>query len=650
MRVFPCMCRNVCGRTMLKEPTPDCSGAGLPATRCGPAIGGTETAESGEGNGMIVFENSMFAQPEECRPNLKNQMKKFRLFLLSLFLAATCIFYSSCASGAADLVQYAYPGDRAMWAQIFSLSKPYALPEGEAAFPRAVIIPHHDITALRQNRFYAALSKKIQPKVVVVLCPDHFESGKNFITVPKKTVFETPDGELCLYRELLEELEKSELGKYVGVQDGIWRNEHGIFAHTPFIAHYFGGAKFLPILLKPESCAENLKLYKRLGEFLWKVLPEESLVVASVDFSHYQIPRMTAMHDYVSMNTIANLEDVTNIEVDSPESLTAVIAFAKASGSSFPLLVDRSSTYDYVPDDDVVSTSHQYWAFYPELGRACVDSFAKKALSCGQRVNRLCYGKEKNCTLLLAGSGSLGAGVRTFWAWDRYGLEKDVALRSLRDAAGTEARFFKGFDAYVFDPPLEDEPYLALGRVVHGTLLCVWVCPLEKIGLAGGLCDASVACSGGDGSGGGTASRGAGSGGFAKKKESLPCVNILVLQAGKGQGLGAGVKASAKKLLSEYDCVIVRSADASFGAWAFLRGKEKGNGGKNVVVEEELGFLCRKEGALGSGAFLAVNWQDGFLERKSFSYQLNSYGLPPRVFQGQGEDEPPKKSVWGFDR
>ncbi|MBO7613107.1 MAG: AmmeMemoRadiSam system protein B [Treponema sp.] len=535
-----------------------------------------------------------------------------------------------------------------MWAQIFSLSKPYALPEGAAAFPRAVIIPHHDITALRQNSFYAALSKKIQPKVVVVLCPDHFESGTNFITVPKKTVFETPDGELRLYRELLEELEKSELGKYVGVQNGIWRNEHGIFAHTPFIAHYFGGAKFLPILLKPESCAENLKLYKRLGEFLWKVLPEESLVVASVDFSHYQIPRMTAMHDYVSMNTIANLEDVTNIEVDSPESLTAVIAFAKASGSSFPLLVDRSSTYDYVPDDDVVSTSHQYWAFYPELGRACVDSFAKKALACGQRVNRLCYGKEKNCTLLLAGSGSLGAGVRTFWAWDRYGLEKDVALRSLRDAAGTEARFFKGFDAYVFDPPLEDEPYLALERVVHGTLLCVWVCPLEKIGLAGGLCDASVACSGGAGSGGCGAAGGFASGGFAKKKESLPCVNILVLQAGKGKGLGAGVKAPAKKLLSEYDCVIVRSEDASFGAWAFLRGK--GNNGKNVVVEEELGFLCRKEGALGSGAFLAVNWQDGFLERESFSYQLNSYGLPPRVFQGQGEDEPPKKSVWGFDR
>ncbi|MBQ5499338.1 MAG: AmmeMemoRadiSam system protein B, partial [Treponema sp.] len=218
-----------------------------------------------------------------------------------------------------------------------------------------MIIPHHDITALRQNSFYSALAAKIQPKVVVVLCPDHFESGKNFITVPKKTVFETPDGELSLYGELAEELKKSELGKYVGIQDGIWRNEHGIFSHTPFIAHYFAGAKFLPILLKPESCAENAQLYKRLGEFFCKVLPKESLVVASVDFSHYQIPRMTAMHDYVSMNTIANWEDVTNLEVDSPESLTAVISFASSCGCKMPLLVDRSSTYDYVPDDNVVS-------------------------------------------------------------------------------------------------------------------------------------------------------------------------------------------------------------------------------------------------------------------------------------------------------
>ena len=599
-------------------------------------------------------------------------------FILSFFTVIS-LLYSSCASqqvktskhDKAQLVQYAYPGDRAMWAQIFSLSKPFVLPEGEGAFPRAVIIPHHDITVLRQNSFYSALSAKVQPKVVVVLCPDHFESGKNFITVPKKTVFETPDGELSLYKELADELKKSELGKYVCVQDGIWRNEHGIFSHTPFIAHYFAGAKFLPVLLKPESCAENFMLYKRLGEFLCKVLPKESLVVASVDFSHYQIPRMTAMHDYVSMNTIANWEDVTNLEVDSPESLTAVISFASSCGCTMPLLVDRSSTYDYVPDDNVVSTSHQYWAFYSGLGRDAVDSFAKKALLCGQRVNHLRYG-----TLLIAGSGSLGAGVHTFWAWDRYGLEKDEALRSLRDAAGTEARFFKGFDAYVFDPAVKDEPYLALGRVVHGTCLGVWVCPLEKMGLAAGLCasgafgtscDAASSGGGASAAGGGASAAGFfssgefSSGEFAGKKGKLPCVNILVLQDGAGakdkslvnaKGLGEGIKASAKKLLSEYDCVIVRSSDGSFGARAFLRGKgkDKGTSVKNTVVEEDLGFLCLAEGSFGSGAFLAVNWQDGTLERESFSYQLSESGLPPRVFQGQGENETPKKSVWGFDR
>ncbi|MBO4387533.1 MAG: AmmeMemoRadiSam system protein B [Treponema sp.] len=545
-----------------------------------------------------------------------------------------------------------------MWAHIFSLSKPFALPEGESAFPRAVIIPHHDITALRQNSFYSSLSAKIKPKVVVVLCPDHFERGKNLITLPEKTLFETPDGELCLYKALSDELKKSELGKYLCLQDGIWRNEHGIFAHTPFIAHYFEGAKFLPILLKPESCAENSEVYKKLGEFLAKTLPRESLVLASVDFSHYQIPRMTAMHDYVSMNTIANLEDVTNLEVDSPESLTAVISFAKASGSSFPLLVDRSSTYDYVPDENIVSTSHQYWAFYPKLSQRELDFFAKRAVSSGQRVNLLRCGEGKNCTVLIAGSGSLGAGVRTFWAWDRYGFEKDKALRSLRDASGTEARFFKGFDAYVFDPPLGNEPYLALRKVVHGTCLCVWVCPLEKMGLASGLCSSYYTCTG-------DAVEGAGSafvaGASFVKKEKLPCVNILVLQDGAGakdkslgnaKGLGEVIKASAKKLLSEYDCVIVRSSDGSFGARAFLRGKgkDKGTSVKNTVVEEDLGFLCLAEGSSGSGAFLAVNWQDGTLERESFSYQLSESGLPPRVFQGQGENEPPKKSVWGFDR
>ncbi len=52
-----------------KQPTPDCSGARGLVPRSGPACGGTETAESGEGKGMIGFEKSMFAQHEKCRPN-----------------------------------------------------------------------------------------------------------------------------------------------------------------------------------------------------------------------------------------------------------------------------------------------------------------------------------------------------------------------------------------------------------------------------------------------------------------------------------------------------------------------------------------------------------------------------------------------------
>ena len=54
-----------------KKPTPDCSGARGLVPRSGPACGGTETAESGEGKGMLVFEKSMFAQHKKCRPNLK---------------------------------------------------------------------------------------------------------------------------------------------------------------------------------------------------------------------------------------------------------------------------------------------------------------------------------------------------------------------------------------------------------------------------------------------------------------------------------------------------------------------------------------------------------------------------------------------------
>ena len=50
---------------------------------------------------------------------------------------------------------YQYPDDIEMWNHIYALSEPFVIPQ---KFPRAVVIPHHDITSPLQNSFYKSLS------------------------------------------------------------------------------------------------------------------------------------------------------------------------------------------------------------------------------------------------------------------------------------------------------------------------------------------------------------------------------------------------------------------------------------------------------------------------------------------------------------
>ncbi len=512
---------------------------------------------------------------------------KRNLLRSALLCAALALDLVSCRKALTVRVQCQYPGDKALWNHTFNYSQAFLMPD---SMPAAIIIPHHDICNFQQNSFYRALSEKGSPSVVVVISPDHFEQGKALIAAPKDNVmFETAEGELPLDKKILRSLSKSGFSGKVDFSDTLWIQEHGIFIHTPYIRHYFPKAKLVPLLLKPLAVDSDFSTFKALSEFLARELPPDALVVASVDFSHYQIPRMTELHDHVSLNTIANFESPRNIEVDSPESLYTLMEYCSERDTDLPVLLHRTSTYDFIPDEFVESTSHQYWAFFSKNKKELLKDFRNKAQASKQRTSFIDYKHSVNQTVLIGGSGNVGAGIRTRWDWDRYNTATDPGEVTLRGLAGKEARFLHGFDACIFDP----EPGTIFERTNHGTRLRVKSC---------GLSDGYPALG---------------------SDSTSNCIDILIISYDSSAPHSLPSKEQTQSLVHEYNLVVLRDTAGLEDALVYTKDTDCS------FTEINLGILKSGDGNPVSGNILVADWQDGRCELHTFSYQSQTDCVGP---------------------
>lgn len=86
---------------------------------------------------------------------------------------------------------------------------------------------------------------------------------------------------------------------------------------------------------------------EKIGEWLYNNLPPESLVLASVDFSHHQDLKATLKHDLNSEQILKNLDlkNLQNIEADSPQSLAVLFAFLRLHGASKIEFINTNSAY-----------------------------------------------------------------------------------------------------------------------------------------------------------------------------------------------------------------------------------------------------------------------------------------------------------------
>ena len=119
----------------------------------------------------------------------------------------------------------------------------------------------------------------------------------------------------------------------------------------------------MPIMLK---ASVNAELADQLGLKLNKYLPEKALVIASCDFAHHVDKRLAEAYDKVSVEVLEkfDLENVYNIEVDSPASIYTMLAYLKQKEAEEFTLVENTNAAIILemPDyDDVTSYIFGYY-------------------------------------------------------------------------------------------------------------------------------------------------------------------------------------------------------------------------------------------------------------------------------------------------
>jgi MEMO1 family protein len=189
------------------------------------------------------------------------------------------------------------------------------------------IVSHHFFDVNDIAGFFNTF-KKQAPRTVVIIGPNHYNVGAADILV-SKYLYETPWGNLDPDSENISKLISA---KILFQDEKPFEKEHAISTLVGFIKYYLPEAKIVPIILKRGVDRKNLD---KLSEKLNEILPENSVVLASVDFSHHLNKIASEFHDKASIAAIQNFdwERIYGSEIDSPASIYALEKYLNLKGA-----------------------------------------------------------------------------------------------------------------------------------------------------------------------------------------------------------------------------------------------------------------------------------------------------------------------------
>lgn len=204
------------------------------------------------------------------------------------------------------------------------------------------IIPHHLLASFMIADFFKMVSEQKVEKVILI-GPNHYEKGEgNALTSVYN--WNTPFGLVEPDNAMITRLAGNNLAK---VDDVVLANEHSVAGIMPFIKYYLPEAKITPIILSRNTTKQEMEqLAVELAE---SIQDKNSIVIASVDFSHYLTSEEAEAKDKETLKIMENseyelLQGLNNDHLDSPASIgTLMLAMEKIKSGRLRVMHNTNS-------------------------------------------------------------------------------------------------------------------------------------------------------------------------------------------------------------------------------------------------------------------------------------------------------------------
>lgn len=166
---------------------------------------------------------------------------------------------------------------------------------------QAGIIAHHLLIADLIAEYFIKVSATTTPKKIILMGPNHRSRGRIPIAtslLPWKTPFGTAKPNRSTIRSMISR-------GVVKINDDTFFMEHSIGALVPFIKRIFPEAQIVPLLLLSNTSVADCD---QLSDWLTKNLDDKTLLLASMDFSHYKTAAEAAYEDSITFPIIQQLD------------------------------------------------------------------------------------------------------------------------------------------------------------------------------------------------------------------------------------------------------------------------------------------------------------------------------------------------------
>lgn len=222
----------------------------------------------------------------------------------------------------------------------------------------AAIVPHH----LTARSFLADLVQRLpdtRPATIVIVGPDHQNAGTSLVTATADD-WQSGGVRYPVNRTAVEQLRSSGL---LTTNNTVIRQEHSVLVPMAFLAHRYPTAQF--VLLAIRSSFDRA-LLRSLVDELHSLLGPNDLVIASVDFSHYQFLAQAEQEDQQSLELLqaGDSDALGRISADSPASLSVAMRFAQIRNSARLTVLRHGNSAQILGDPTIQSTTSYFTAVF----------------------------------------------------------------------------------------------------------------------------------------------------------------------------------------------------------------------------------------------------------------------------------------------